>query len=150
MSTWLYCTQKMKIQSIFEEWNTSRLQLYIDLLKTTIDPIDFCTFFKTEQIVPPPPSQDENPPFSQLKHYWISIDAHGICTEILISGLFSLTFQCAFNPTRLSLSYADHRLNFSWKLALLYSGSVCRLNMKFCIFLYVNYAKIDRPILTRI
>ena len=97
-----------------------------------------------------PPPQDENPPFSQLKYYWISIDAHGICTEILISGLFSLTFQCAFNPTRLSLSYADHRLNFSWKLVLLYSGSVCRLNMKFCIFLYVNYAKIDRLILKRI
>ena len=150
MSTWLYCTQKMKIQSIFEEWNTSRLQFYIDLLKTTIDPIDFCILFKTEQIVPPPLSQDENPPFSQLKYYWISIDAHGICTEILISGLFSLTFQCAFIPTRLSRSYADHRLNFSWKLVLLYSGSVCRLNMKFCIFLYINYAKIDRLILKRI
>ena len=97
---------------------------------------------------PPPPFTGWKP----SKHYRIPIDAHGICTEILISGHLSLTFQCAFSPTRLSLSYADHRLNFSWKLALLYSGSVCRLNMKFCIFriLYVKYAKIDWPILRRI
>ena len=65
-------------------------------------------------------SQDENSPFSQLKHFWMSTIAHGMFTEIQISG----TVQWPFSGHSVPLNAAEWQAHFSDHLVFffLFSG----------------------------